>query len=55
MLASASQTCAIELTDVVFVGFRSRTQAEARGQIAVVESVKAASDIYAGEGARSSK
>ena len=37
-----------ELTDVVFVELpKVGTQAEARGQIAVVESVKAASDIYA--------
>ena len=37
-----------ELTDVVFVELpKIGTQAEARGQIAVVESVKAASDIYA--------
>jgi glycine cleavage system H protein len=37
-----------ELTDVVYVELpKIGTQAEARGQIAVVESVKAASDIYA--------
>jgi glycine cleavage system H protein len=37
-----------ELTDVVFVELpKVGTQAEAGGQIAVVESVKAASDIYA--------
>lgn len=37
-----------ELTDVVFVELpKVGAQAEARGQIAVVESVKAASDIYA--------
>ena len=37
-----------ELTDVVFVELpKIGTQAKARGQIAVVESVKAASDIYA--------
>jgi glycine cleavage system H protein len=37
-----------ELTDVVFVELpKVGTRAEARGQIAVVESVKAASDIYA--------
>ena len=37
-----------ELTDVVFVELpKVGTQVEARGQIAVVESVKAASDIYA--------
>ena len=37
-----------ELTDVVFVELpKVAAQAEARGQIAVVESVKAASDIYA--------
>ena len=37
-----------ELTDVVFVELpKIGAQAEARGQIAVVESVKAASDIYA--------
>ena len=37
-----------ELTDVVYVELpKVGTQAEARGQIAVVESVKAASDIYA--------
>ena len=37
-----------ELTDVVFVELpKIGTQVEARGQIAVVESVKAASDIYA--------
>ena len=36
-----------ELTDVVYVELpKVGTQAEARGQIAVVESVKAASDIY---------
>jgi glycine cleavage system H protein len=37
-----------ELTDVVYVELpKVGTRAEARGQIAVVESVKAASDIYA--------
>jgi len=37
-----------ELTDVVYVELpKVGTQAEARTQIAVVESVKAASDIYA--------
>lgn len=37
-----------ELTDVVYVELpKVGTQAKARGQIAVVESVKAASDIYA--------
>lgn len=37
-----------ELTDVVFVELpKVGTQVEARGNIAVVESVKAASDIYA--------
>jgi len=37
-----------ELTDVVYVELpKLGAQAEARGQIAVVESVKAASDIYA--------
>ena len=37
-----------ELTDVVFVDLpKVGAQAEAKGQIAVVESVKAASDIYA--------
>jgi glycine cleavage system H protein len=37
-----------ELTDVVYVELRKvGAMAEARGQIAVVESVKAASDIYA--------
>ena len=37
-----------ELTDVVYVELpKVGVQAEARGQIAVVESVKAASDIYA--------
>lgn len=37
-----------ELTDVVFVELpKVGAKAEARGQIAVVESVKAASDIYA--------
>jgi glycine cleavage system H protein len=37
-----------ELTDVVYVELpKVGAQAEARGQIAVVESVKAASDIYA--------
>jgi glycine cleavage system H protein len=37
-----------ELTDVVYVELpKVGTQTEARGQIAVVESVKAASDIYA--------
>jgi glycine cleavage system H protein len=37
-----------ELTDVVFVELpKIGGKAEARGQIAVVESVKAASDIYA--------
>ena len=37
-----------ELTDVVYVELpKVGTQAEAGGQIAVVESVKAASDIYA--------
>ena len=37
-----------ELTDVVYVELpRVGAEAEARGQIAVVESVKAASDIYA--------
>lgn len=37
-----------ELTDVVFVELpKVGAPAEARGQIAVVESVKAASDIYA--------
>ena len=37
-----------ELTDVVYVELpKIGAQAEARGQIAVVESVKAASDIYA--------
>ena len=37
-----------ELTDVVFVELpKIGTEAEARTQIAVVESVKAASDIYA--------
>jgi glycine cleavage system H protein len=37
-----------ELTDVVFVELpKVGANAEARGQIAVVESVKAASDIYA--------
>ncbi len=37
-----------ELTDVVYVELpRIGAEAEARGQIAVVESVKAASDIYA--------
>lgn len=37
-----------ELTDVVFVELpKVGAQATARGQIAVVESVKAASDIYA--------
>jgi glycine cleavage system H protein len=37
-----------ELTDVVYVELpKVGTKAEARGQIAVVESVKAASDIYA--------
>lgn len=37
-----------ELTDVVFVELpKIGAKAEARGQIAVVESVKAASDIYA--------
>ena len=37
-----------ELTDVVYVELpKVGTQVEARGQIAVVESVKAASDIYA--------
>ena len=37
-----------ELTDVVYVELpKVGTQFEARGQIAVVESVKAASDIYA--------
>ncbi len=37
-----------ELTDVVYVELpKIGTTAEAKGQIAVVESVKAASDIYA--------
>jgi glycine cleavage system H protein len=37
-----------ELTDVVYVELpKVGAEAEARGQIAVVESVKAASDIYA--------
>lgn len=37
-----------ELTDVVYVELpKMGAKAEARGQIAVVESVKAASDIYA--------
>jgi len=37
-----------ELTDVVYVELpKVGAQAEARGQVAVVESVKAASDIYA--------
>lgn len=37
-----------ELTDVVYVELpKVGAQAEARGQIAVVESVKAASDLYA--------
>jgi glycine cleavage system H protein len=37
-----------ELTDVVYVELpKVGTQVEARGNIAVVESVKAASDIYA--------
>jgi len=37
-----------ELTDVVYVELpKVGAQTEARGQIAVVESVKAASDIYA--------
>lgn len=37
-----------ELTDVVYVELpKIGAQTEARGQIAVVESVKAASDIYA--------
>ncbi|MEY2490942.1 MAG: glycine cleavage system protein [Verrucomicrobiota bacterium] len=37
-----------ELTDVVYVELpKVGAQAESRGQIAVVESVKAASDIYA--------
>ena len=37
-----------ELTDVVYVELpKVGAKAEARGQIAVVESVKAASDIYA--------
>ena len=37
-----------ELTDVVYVELpKLGTKVEARGQIAVVESVKAASDIYA--------
>ena len=37
-----------ELTDVVYIELpRIGAEAEARGQIAVVESVKAASDIYA--------
>ena len=37
-----------ELTDVVYVELpKVGTKVEARGQIAVVESVKAASDIYA--------
>jgi glycine cleavage system H protein len=37
-----------ELTDVVYVELpKIGTAAEAKGQIAVVESVKAASDIYA--------
>jgi glycine cleavage system H protein len=37
-----------ELTDVVYVELpKMGTPAEAKGQIAVVESVKAASDIYA--------
>ncbi len=37
-----------ELTDVVYVELpKVGAQAEVRGQIAVVESVKAASDIYA--------
>lgn len=37
-----------ELTDVVYVELpRVGTEVDARGQIAVVESVKAASDIYA--------
>lgn len=37
-----------ELTDVVYVELpKVGAQADARGQIAVVESVKAASDIYA--------
>lgn len=37
-----------ELTDVVYVELpKVGTQSEARSQIAVVESVKAASDIYA--------
>jgi glycine cleavage system H protein len=37
-----------ELTDVVYVELpKIGARAEARGQIAVVESVKAASDIYA--------
>jgi glycine cleavage system H protein len=37
-----------ELTDVVYVELpKIGAEAEARGQIAVVESVKAASDIYA--------
>ncbi|MEP6821308.1 MAG: glycine cleavage system protein GcvH [Chthoniobacterales bacterium] len=37
-----------ELTDVVYVELpKVGTQVDARGQIAVVESVKAASDIYA--------
>ncbi|HEY2614698.1 MAG TPA: glycine cleavage system protein GcvH [Chthoniobacterales bacterium] len=37
-----------ELTDVVYVELpKIGAQVEARGQIAVVESVKAASDIYA--------
>ena len=37
-----------ELTDVVYVELpKVGAQAQARGQIAVVESVKAASDIYA--------
>ncbi len=37
-----------ELTDVVYVELpKAGARAEAKGQIAVVESVKAASDIYA--------
>ena len=37
-----------ELTDVVYVELpKVGAQAEAKGQIAVVESVKAASDVYA--------
>jgi glycine cleavage system H protein len=37
-----------ELTDVVYVELpKIGAEAEARGQVAVVESVKAASDIYA--------